>query len=106
MRVSELRRRAGNRLDSLQPLRRWSAVAGRSTFFPQRQQKSGSMEALVGAPMDRNRSDRMDCGGPVLAGHPPLLLAHVLADLAERLLLELTNALARQVVLVADLFQR
>ena len=35
-----------------------------------------------------------------------LVVAHLLADLAERLLLELANALARQVVLVANLLQR
>src|SRR3712207_2439078 len=33
-------------------------------------------------------------------------IAHLLADLPERLLLQLTDALARQVVLVADLLQR
>jgi hypothetical protein len=32
-------------------------------------------------------------------------VAHLLADLADRLLLQLTDSLARQVVLVADLFE-
>src|SRR5262245_35388958 len=34
------------------------------------------------------------------------VVAHLLADLAERLLLQLANALAAQIVLVADLLQR
>src|SRR4051812_36048012 len=34
------------------------------------------------------------------------LVSHVLADLAERLLLQLADPFARQVVLVADLLQR
>src|SRR5262249_49759433 len=43
-----------------------------------------------------------DARGPFRGSSVP----HVLADLAERLLLQLTNSLARQVVLVADLFER
>jgi hypothetical protein len=37
---------------------------------------------------------------------PASELAHLLADLADGLLLQLADALARQVVLIADLFER
>jgi hypothetical protein len=51
-----------------------------------------------------------DSGPEVTAPNAPgvarLELPHLLSNLSDRLLLELTDALARQIVLVADLLQR
>jgi PBP4 family serine-type D-alanyl-D-alanine carboxypeptidase len=58
-----------------------------------RSRKREARRALGGTPGRVSRGARSE-------------VAHLLADLAERLLLELANALAREVVLVADLLER
>src|SRR5689334_7865263 len=66
----------------------------------------------VQKPSEKRRSPPPSSGAGFSRGpsrprpSPGSELAHLFADLADRLLLELANALARQVVLVADLFQR
>ena len=52
------------------------------------------------------RANRGERAPPPNPSEQQSVVAHLLADLAERLLLELTDALARQVVLVADLLER
>src|SRR6188474_76286 len=65
-----------------------------------RVQQSAGVRAHAGAADSRGSSRALRLSSFVSE------LAHLLADLADRLLLQLANAFAAEIVLVADLFQR